>query len=77
MEKEKKKQQERRRESQWHTEPAKADIAYGKNQLKQILFVVIFFLSEIMQLEIFNRQHTSRPFVTSNGLIVLLAEIKN
>lgn len=41
------------------------------------LFGVFFFLSEIMQLEIFNRQHASRPFVTSNGLIVLLAEIKN
>lgn len=36
-----------------------------------------FSLSEIMQLEIFNRQHESRPFVISNGLIVLLAEIKN
>lgn len=35
------------------------------------------FVSEIMQLEIFNRQHACRPFVTSNGLIVLLAEIKN
>lgn len=36
-----------------------------------------FFMSEIMQLEIFNRQPEPRPFVTSDGLIVLLAEIKN
>lgn len=65
----------KKKKSQWYTASAKADIAYGKNWPKQLLFV--FFVSEIMQLEIFNRQHESRPFVTSNGLIVLLAEIKN
>lgn len=65
----------KKKKSQWYTASAKADIAYGKNWPKQLLFV--FFMSEIMQLEIFNRQHASRPFVTSNGLIVLLAEIKN
>lgn len=64
-----------RERSQWYTASAKADIAYGKNRPKQPLFV--FFMSEIMRLEIFNRQHATRPFVTSNGLIVLLAEIKN
>lgn len=40
-------------------------------------YLCVFSLSERMQLEIFNRQQASRPFVTSNGLIVLLAEIKN
>lgn len=63
--------------SQWYSDSTKADIAYGKNGPKQLLFVGVFFMSEIMQLEIFNRQHESRPFVTSNGLIVLLADIKN
>lgn len=68
----------KKKKSQWYTASAKADIAYGKNWPKHLLFVVFFFfMSEIMQLEIFNRQHTSRPFITSNGLIVLLAEIKN
>lgn len=49
-------------------------VKIGQNIYYLLFF---FFMSEIMQLEIFNRQHTSRPFVTSNGLIVLLAEIKN
>lgn len=67
----------KKKPSQWYSDSAKADIAYGKNWPKQLLFVGVFFMSEIMQLEIFNRQHEPRPFVTSNGLIVLLAEIKN
>lgn len=71
-----------REKKQQYAASAKADITYGRNWPKQLLFVlcvcgVFFSLSEIMQLEIFNRQHESRPFVISNGLIVLLAEIKN